>query len=72
MEFILNLAFSPYSDSYRKYNIQVNGSLTTIKEKLSTIQLDVFDLSIIFSIPVSQQISAINKRGACYFLHTSN
>ena len=51
MEFILNLAFSPYSDSYRKYNIQVNGSLTKIKEKLSTIQFDVFDLSIIFSIP---------------------
>ena len=33
MLFIPNLAFSPYSDSYRKYNIHANGSLTKIKEK---------------------------------------
>ena len=33
MVFILNLAFSSYSDSYRNYNIQANGSSTKIKEK---------------------------------------
>ena len=72
MVFILNLAFSPYSNSQRKCNIQAKGSLTKIKEKLSTIQFDVFDLSIIFSVPMSQEVSVINKSGACYFLHTSN
>ena len=36
MVFILNLAFSSYSDSYRNYNIQANGSSTKIKEKWST------------------------------------
>ena len=72
MVFILNLAFSPYSNSYRKYNIQANRSLTKIKEKWSTVQFDVFDLSIIFSVPMPQQISVISKSGACYFLHSSN
>ena len=33
MVFILNLAFPPYSNSYRKYKIQANRRLTNIKEK---------------------------------------
>ena len=72
MVFILNFAFSPYSDSYKKSNIQANGSLTKIKEKWSTVQFDVFDLSIIFSVPMSQQTSVVDESGVCYFLHPSN
>ena len=55
MVFILNLAFSPNSNSYRKYNIQANLSLIKIREKWSTIQFDVIDLSIDFSVPMFHQ-----------------
>ena len=55
-----------------KYNIKANRSLTKISAKSSAIQFDVFDLFIIFSVSMSQQISAINKSGAFYFLHVSN
>ena len=37
-----------------------------------SIQFDVFDLSFIFFIALSQTISVINRSGACYFLHASN
>ena len=37
-----------------------------------TIQFDVFDLSFIFFIAMSQTVSVINRSGACYFLHASN
>ena len=44
-----------------KYNIQAEERLTKVKEKWSTIQFDIFDLSFIFYIPMSQTISAINR-----------
>ena len=37
-----------------------------------TIQFDVFDLSFIFFIAMSQTISVINRIGACQFLNASN
>ena len=52
-----------------KYNIQANK---TIIRKMITIQFDVFDLSFIFFIAMSQTVSVINRSGACYFLHASN
>ena len=55
-----------------KYNIQPNGSSAKVKKKLSIIQFDVFNLSFIFFIPMSQTTSVINRSGACYFLHASN
>ena len=55
-----------------KYNIQVNESLTKVKEEWSTIKFDVFLLSFIFFIPMSQKTSAINISGGCYVLDASN
>ena len=55
-----------------KCNIQASKMLGKIKEKLSTVQFDIFDLSFIFFIPMSQTRNVINRSGACYFLHTSN
>ena len=52
-----------------KYNIQANK---TIIRKMITIQFDVFDLSFIFFIAMSQTVIVINRSGACYFLHASN
>ena len=49
--FAPNLEFFPSSGviySTWKYNIQVNESITKIKEKWSIIQFDAFDLSCIF------------------------
>ena len=43
-----------------------------IKEKWSTIKFDVFVLSFIFFVTMSQTISFINRSGACNLLHTSN
>ena len=33
---------------------------------------DIFVLSFIFFVPMSQTISVINRNGACYFLQASN
>ena len=44
-----------------KYNIQANERLTKVTEKWSTVQFDVFDLSIIFFILMSQTISLISR-----------
>ena len=55
-----------------KYNIQANERLTRVKEKQSTIKLDVFVLSFIFFVPMYQTKSFINRSGTCYFLHASN
>ena len=55
-----------------KYNIEPNKRLTKVKEKSWTIKFDVFVLSFIFFVPMSQTISAINVSGACYFLQASN
>ena len=46
--------------------------LTVFKEKGSTIIFAVLVLSFIFFISVSQTISVINRRRACFFLHTWN
>ena len=49
-----------------KYNIQANESLTKVKEKWSTIQVDLFYLSFIFFIPMFQTISVSGKcAGVC-------
>ena len=53
-------------------NIQANKGLTKVQEKWSTIQFDVFDLSFIFFVPMSQKVSVINRSGACYLIHASN
>ena len=55
-----------------KYNIQTKKRLTKVKEKWRTMQFDIFDLSFIFYIPVSQTVSLIKRSGTCYFLHVSN
>ena len=53
-----------------KYNIQVNERLTKMKEKCSTIQFDIYDLSFSsFQCPRKQ---VINRSDTCYFLHASN
>ena len=62
-----NLEFSPYLEV-----IQANKRLTKIKKKMMTNQFDVFDLSFIFFISMSQTISALNRTWTCYFLHASN
>ena len=54
------IIFSLFWSHTWKYNIQVNEGL-----------IDVFVISFIF-ISMSQKVSAINKSGACYFLHASN
>ena len=61
-----------YFESYKKCNIQANRSLTNIKEKLSTVRFDVFDLSINVSVLMSQLKSVMNKIGSCYFLLAPN
>ena len=45
-----------------------------VKEKSSTISIkfDIFVLSFIVFVLMSQTISVINVRGTCYFLHSSN
>ena len=53
-------------------NIQANERLTKFKAKWSPIQFYVFNLSLIFFIPMSQTVSVINRSAACYFLHTPN
>ena len=55
-----------------KCNIQANERLTKVKAKLSTIWFDIFDLSFIFFIPMSQTIYVIYRSGLCYFLQASN
>ena len=50
-----------------KYKTRANGRLTKIKEKWSTIQFDVSDLSFIIFIPMCQTISVINRSGMCFF-----
>ena len=50
-----------------KYNIQANERLTKVKEKWSTIRFDIFDLSFIFYILMSQTISVINKLHLLFF-----
>ena len=55
-----------------KYGIQPRERLTKIKEKWSSIQFDVFVLSLIFFVPMTQTISVINISDACNFLHASN
>ena len=52
-----------------KYNIQARERLTKVKEKWSTIQLDVFVVSFIFFAPMSQTKSVINRSGVCYALY---
>ena len=64
IEFIPDLEFSPY--------LEVIHGIVTFKLKMITIQLEVFDLSFIFFIAMSQTISFTNRSGACYFLHASN
>ena len=54
-----------WSDTW-KYSIQANERSTKVKEKLSTIQFDIF------FIPMSQTVSILNRSGTCYFLHASN
>ena len=54
------------------YNIQANERLPKVKEKRSTIQFKVFNLSFSFFNPMFQTISAINRSGACYFSHPPN
>ena len=51
---------------------KLTKGLKKVKEKWSTIQFDVFVLSFIFLVLMSQTISAINRSGACYFLHVSS
>ena len=55
-----------------KYNIQPNERLTKVKEKWSTFQFDLFDLSFVLFIPVFQTISVSGKCAcvcACYPMH---
>ena len=71
LEYSLQTYISPFFWSHIwKYKIQPNERLTKIKEKWSTIQLHVCDLSFMFFIPMSQTI-VIKRSGTCYFLHTS-
>ena len=51
---------------------QDNEGFTKFKETWSTIKFDVFVLSLISFLPMSQTISVISRSGVCYFLHTSN
>ena len=67
MVFILDLAFSPYFDSYRKYNTEANGSLTKMN---SSIWCSWSFCHFLHSnVPAN---NVMNKSGACYFLHISN
>ena len=58
------------------YSNVIHGSttfkLTRVKEKQSTIKLDVLVLSFILFVPMYQTKSFINRSGTCYFLHTSS
>ena len=36
-------------------------------KKIITIQYDIFDLSFIFFVAISQTVSVINRSGACFF-----
>ena len=70
--FTPNVEFCFYFEVIHGYNFQANERLKKNTEKWSTIQFDVFDLSFVFSIPIRQAISVINRSGACYFSHVSN
>ena len=51
-----------------KCNIQASKKLTKVKEKWSSIKFDVFILSFILFILMSQNLSAIHINRVCYFL----
>ena len=53
-----------------KDNIHANERLTKVKKMI--IKFDVFVLSFIFFIPMSQIISVIKSKGACNFWLASN
>ena len=53
--------FSLFWSHTWKYDIEANERLTKVKEKWSTINVDVFVLSFIFFVPMAQTISVKNK-----------
>ena len=55
-----------------QYNIQANKRLTKVKEKLSTIKFDIFFLSFIFFVSMSQTISVIKVEHAIFYMYQTS
>ena len=67
------LRFFPYSEViHGSTKFKPTKGYKKVKEKLVTIQFDVFVLSFNKFVLLSETISAINRVGAFYFLHASS
>ena len=67
------LRLFPYSEViHRSITFKLTKGYKKVKEKLVTIQFDVFVLSFNKFVLLSETVSAINRVGACYFLHASS
>ena len=70
--FTPNFQFSPIQRViHGSTTFKLKKRSTKVKRKMTAIQFDVFDLSFIFIIALSQT-SIINRSGACNFLRASN
>ena len=67
------LRLFPYSEViHGSTTFKLTKGYKKVKEKLVTIQFDVFVLSFNKFVLLTETISAINGVGACYFLHASS